>query len=270
MMVQAQEEMGEGSANPTDPHHTPTIIQPLTSQQKQRPRKTKRKDTELSQTSGPTTNVADEAINESKNVSKFSDDSLLVGVNTPRSDDDSLKLKELMELCTTLQSRVLALEQTKLTQANKIDSLKRRGRISDIDADKGITLVSIHDEQMFDVDEDLGGEEVFIKNQDENVVEKEVDAAQAKAKGIVFYEPEETTTIITTTIPKSKSQDKGKAKMIEEPVKLKKNDQIQLDEEVALKLQAKLQAEFDKEQRLARENAQKEEEKANISFIKSW
>ncbi|GKE41874.1 hypothetical protein Tco_1469158 [Tanacetum coccineum] len=31
MMVQAQEEMGEGSANPTDPHHTPTIIQPSTS-----------------------------------------------------------------------------------------------------------------------------------------------------------------------------------------------------------------------------------------------
>ncbi|GJX20500.1 hypothetical protein Tco_0223177 [Tanacetum coccineum] len=28
MMVQAQEEMGKGSANPTDPHHTPTIIQP--------------------------------------------------------------------------------------------------------------------------------------------------------------------------------------------------------------------------------------------------
>ncbi|GKD26996.1 hypothetical protein Tco_1233210 [Tanacetum coccineum] len=31
MMVQAQEEMGEGSAMPTDPHHTP-IIQPSTSQ----------------------------------------------------------------------------------------------------------------------------------------------------------------------------------------------------------------------------------------------
>ncbi|GJU40526.1 hypothetical protein Tco_1193483 [Tanacetum coccineum] len=48
MMVQAQEEMGEGLANPTDPHHTPTIIQPLTSQpqKKQKPRKPKRKDTE--------------------------------------------------------------------------------------------------------------------------------------------------------------------------------------------------------------------------------
>ncbi|GKG55675.1 hypothetical protein Tco_0574569, partial [Tanacetum coccineum] len=35
----------------------------------------------------------------SKNVSKQSSDSLLAGVNTPRSDEDRLKLKELMELC---------------------------------------------------------------------------------------------------------------------------------------------------------------------------
>nr|GEV63692.1 hypothetical protein [Tanacetum cinerariifolium] len=42
------------------------------------------------------------------------------------------------------------------------------------------------------------------------------------------------------------------------PVNLKKKDQIMLDEEVALKLQAELQGEFDKEQRLARQKAQKE------------
>nr|GFC82674.1 hypothetical protein [Tanacetum cinerariifolium] len=53
-------------------------------------------------------------------------DSLLVGVNTPRSDEDSLKLKELMELCTNLQNKVLDLENTKTTQALKIDSLKKR------------------------------------------------------------------------------------------------------------------------------------------------
>ncbi|GKD71744.1 hypothetical protein Tco_1325834 [Tanacetum coccineum] len=32
MVVQAQEEMGEGSGIPTDPHHTPIITQPLSSQ----------------------------------------------------------------------------------------------------------------------------------------------------------------------------------------------------------------------------------------------
>ncbi|GJV86973.1 hypothetical protein Tco_1530911 [Tanacetum coccineum] len=66
MVVQHQEEMGEGSANPSDPHHTPTIIQPSTSQpqKKQKPRRPKRKDTEIPQSSGPTDNVADEAVNE--------------------------------------------------------------------------------------------------------------------------------------------------------------------------------------------------------------
>nr|GEZ64053.1 hypothetical protein [Tanacetum cinerariifolium] len=66
MMVQDQEEIGEDLANPTDPYHIPIIIQPSTSQpqKKQKPRKTKRKDTELPRTSGLTTNIADEAVNE--------------------------------------------------------------------------------------------------------------------------------------------------------------------------------------------------------------
>ncbi|GJS31202.1 hypothetical protein Tco_0491822 [Tanacetum coccineum] len=38
----------------------------------------------------------------------------------------SLKLKELMALCTTLQTKVLDLEKTKTTQHNEIASLKRR------------------------------------------------------------------------------------------------------------------------------------------------
>ncbi|GJU49887.1 hypothetical protein Tco_1219442 [Tanacetum coccineum] len=72
MVVQNQADMGEGSAIPIDPHHTPTIIQPSTSQpqRKQRPRKPKRKDTEIPQSSGPTTNVADEAVNEEMTVWK--------------------------------------------------------------------------------------------------------------------------------------------------------------------------------------------------------
>nr|GEW02883.1 hypothetical protein [Tanacetum cinerariifolium] len=63
-------------------------------------------------------------------------------------------------------------------------------------------------------------------------------------------------------------KDKGKAKMIKEHVKLKKKDQIQFDEKVALKLQEELQAEYEKQQRLACERAQQEE--ANITLIKSW
>ncbi|GKC71318.1 hypothetical protein Tco_1117201, partial [Tanacetum coccineum] len=62
MVIQHQEEMGEGSANPTDPHHTPTIIESSSQpQKKQKSRRPKRKDTEVPQPSGPTTIVADEA-----------------------------------------------------------------------------------------------------------------------------------------------------------------------------------------------------------------
>ncbi|GJY95566.1 hypothetical protein Tco_0511927 [Tanacetum coccineum] len=50
MMVQAHEEMGEGSTNPTDPHHI--ITQPSTSQpQKKQPRRKQRKDIEVPQPS---------------------------------------------------------------------------------------------------------------------------------------------------------------------------------------------------------------------------
>ncbi|GJR15190.1 putative ribonuclease H-like domain-containing protein [Tanacetum coccineum] len=61
-----------------------------------------------------------------ENESKTSNDPLLARGNTLRSGQDSLKLKELMELCTNLQQRVLDLETTKTTQANEIASLKRR------------------------------------------------------------------------------------------------------------------------------------------------
>nr|GEU34916.1 ribonuclease H-like domain-containing protein [Tanacetum cinerariifolium] len=179
------------------------------------------------------------------------------------------------------------------------EDASKQGRISDINADQGITLVSAHgDAEMFDADKDLHGEEVFVAKQDENVVEKEVDVAQVqvstaattptilidevtldqalaelihtkpkdKAKRIVFHEPEESTTTTTATISKPKSQDKGKTIIIEEPIKLKNKDKLMLDEEVALKLQAELQAEFDNEQRLASEKAQQEEE-VNSSLI---
>nr|GEZ64185.1 hypothetical protein [Tanacetum cinerariifolium] len=48
------------------------------------------------------------------------------GGNTLPSDEDRLKLNELMELCTTLQNTILDLEKTKTTQCNEIDSLERR------------------------------------------------------------------------------------------------------------------------------------------------
>ncbi|GKB80152.1 hypothetical protein Tco_0947047 [Tanacetum coccineum] len=119
MMVQAPEELGEGSEIPTDPQHTSTIIQPSTSQpQKKQPRRKQRKDTEVPQPSGSTEPITDEAANE-EHVPVHSNDPLLSG-------EDRLKLNELMELCTNLSQRVLKLENTKTSQAAEIAKLKEK------------------------------------------------------------------------------------------------------------------------------------------------
>nr|GEW00267.1 hypothetical protein [Tanacetum cinerariifolium] len=145
------------------------------------------------------------------------------------------KLKRLYKVGLTAR-----MDSSKDEQSLGEDASKQGRKINDIDADEDITLANDQDDaEMFDVN-DLHGEEVFTEKE---VTDKETIS--------------------------SKSQYKGKAIMIEELVKPKKKDQTRLDEEAALKLQAELQAKFDKEQRLAREKAQKELE-ANISMIETW
>ncbi|GJY40526.1 hypothetical protein Tco_0427796 [Tanacetum coccineum] len=68
--------------------------------------------------SRPTKPMADETENV-ESVPTHSNDLLLSG-------EDSLKLNELMELCTNLQKKVLDLETTNTIQALEIDSLKMR------------------------------------------------------------------------------------------------------------------------------------------------
>ncbi|GJT22362.1 hypothetical protein Tco_0892299 [Tanacetum coccineum] len=115
MMVQAQKEMGEGSDMPTDPYYIPIITQPSTSQpkKKQKPRKSMKQNTKVSQLSGSTTDATDE------NVPTHSNDPLL-------SSKDRLQLKELLEHCTKLSERVLHLETAKTAQAKEIASLKKK------------------------------------------------------------------------------------------------------------------------------------------------
>nr|GEW50600.1 hypothetical protein [Tanacetum cinerariifolium] len=226
MMVQAREDMGEGSAKPTDPHPTPTITQPSTSkpQKKQKPRNPRRQDPKETQPSGPTTNVTDEALNEE---------------NAPAQ----LKLNELMELHTKLSERVLNMETTKTTQAKEISSLKRRvkrlekkrrsrthglkrlykvglstrvessaeeqslgkedaskqGRnIADIDPDDEITLdETVEDQGRFD-DQDMFDTSVL---DDEEVVEKEILLKEAQdVQNIVKKVIEDITTTIKETV----------------------------------------------------------------------
>nr|GEZ05633.1 hypothetical protein [Tanacetum cinerariifolium] len=93
-----------------------------------------------------------------------------------------------------------------------------------------------------------------------------------KRKGVMIQEQEETTTIKTLSLqqPQVEDRGKGKAKLIEEPeMPKKRKHQIIADKELSKKLQAKMQAKIDEEDRLERERAQKEQE-ANDALINTW
>ncbi|GJX46736.1 putative ribonuclease H-like domain-containing protein, partial [Tanacetum coccineum] len=149
MMVQAQQEQGEGSDMPTDPHHTPTIIPPSTSQpqRKQRPRKPKRKDTKIPQSSVPVENVADEAVYEERDDSLERATTTATGLDAEQDRGNISKTQskatpnEPSSIGTSsgggprrqdtmgdtiAQTRVLDLENTKTDQAHDITSLKKR------------------------------------------------------------------------------------------------------------------------------------------------
>nr|GFA76451.1 hypothetical protein [Tanacetum cinerariifolium] len=64
-----------------------------------------------------------------------------------------------------------------------------------------------------------------------------------KRRGVIIQDPEETTTTVTVQ-PKVQAKDKEKDILIEEPKPLKRQVQIDLDEEVARQLEAELNADI--------------------------
>ncbi|GKB80921.1 hypothetical protein Tco_0947816 [Tanacetum coccineum] len=168
------------------------------------PRRPKRKDTELPQPSGPTTNVANEA------VYKERDDSL------ERTATTAISLDAEQDREPEVNVKDVNLNVDEVTLAQELTALKSA--------------------------------KVQEKS---NVVE---DPSET-----ITITPTLTTTTAATTIIAVKAQDKCKGLMVEEPMKMKKKDQISLDGELTFKLQD----EEEEEERIAREKAQREEE-ANI------
>nr|GFB33870.1 hypothetical protein [Tanacetum cinerariifolium] len=74
------------------------------------------------------------------------------------------------------------------------------------------------------------------------------------AKGFMMQEPSERPipTPIDSSQKPSQAKDKGKGKIVEPERPLKRKDQIMMDEKVAKNLKARMQAELEKEERLAR------------------
>ncbi|GJT75296.1 hypothetical protein Tco_1042021 [Tanacetum coccineum] len=240
---------------------TPITTQPSSFRpQKKQSRRKQRKETEVSQ-------------DDTQH-----DDSVPTPSNDPPlSGENRMQLTKLMILCTNLQKQVLELEKANDALAKEIAGLKKR--VQKLERKKK--------SRQHDV---LFGNEVFddMIEKDQDVIPKEVSIAAPsttvvpppsplqstatttpsiilKAKGITFRDAGESTTRAPTSVSSSSIKDKGKAKMDEPEVPLKKKDQIALDEEMARNIEAQIQAELIEEERLAR----KKEEKANIALIES-
>nr|GEW24588.1 hypothetical protein [Tanacetum cinerariifolium] len=74
---------------------------------------------------------------------------------------------------------------------------------------------------------------------------KVAGAPRRKRKGVVIRDPEEESTTSSIVLADTKSKDKGKGIMVEEPKPLKKKQQIEMDEEYARKLHAELNKDID-------------------------
>ncbi|GKC12338.1 hypothetical protein Tco_1009120 [Tanacetum coccineum] len=283
MMVQANQEEGVDSGIPTASQQIPITIQPSTSKpQKKLSRKKQQKTTAVPYPSDSTTNVPNE-----ESVPTHSNDPLLSVL-----DLEHTKTAQAQEI-TNLKLRVKKLEKKAGLRTHKFKrlykvSVTRRVEYSDDERRSD-------DAEMFNTDA-LIGNEVFAENmieKDQDVIPKEVSTAGPsttsakskvviqepvqstgtttpltipKANGITFKDAGESTIRTPTLVSSSIIKDKGKAKMDEPEVPLKKKDQITLDEEMARNLEDQIQAKLIEEERLAR----KKEEEANIALIESW
>ncbi|GKB11973.1 hypothetical protein Tco_0845896 [Tanacetum coccineum] len=255
MVVQAQEEMGEGSAMPTDPYHTPTIIQPSISQpqKKQKPRKPKRKDTEVPQPSGPINNVTNEAVYKEMDDSLEKADTTATGLDAEQDKGNINKtqskatLNEPSSIGTSSGSGhrrqetmgdTIALTRSENVSKHSNDPLLARGgciqtgeKIDDIDKDADITLI---DETQGRYGDDLIFDTVST-----------ADPVTTASKVVTTASPTETTaandltlaqTLIETRSAKSKVKgvvigDKSESTTRTRPQQLPLKDKDELEEE---------------------------------------
>ncbi|GKB01400.1 hypothetical protein Tco_0829444 [Tanacetum coccineum] len=234
--------------------------------------------------SGPTDNVADEAVNEEMNNS-------LKRATTIATSLDAEQDREVthFEVVKNSWARLYKVGLNRRVESSDEEGLgeedaSKYGRIADIDANARITLDSTHfdvDTNMFGVHE-LDGDEVIVSNEDvittneeTRSMVKEVTAitiplksATPKADKVVIQEPDQdtttptlTTTTAATTITAVRIRPRAKGLVIQPVKKMSKKDLLRLDEELAFKLQAE---EEDEEERLAKEKSQQVKE-ANIA-----
>ncbi|GJW92252.1 hypothetical protein Tco_0169805 [Tanacetum coccineum] len=226
MMIQAPEELGEGSKIPTDLDTHPLLFH----HQHLNPRRNS-----LEGNKGRTLKFLNLVIlrpmaDETENV-----ESVPIHSNDPLlSGEDRLKLNELMELCTKLSERVLNLENTKTSQAAEITKLKKRVKKlerrnkSRTPGLKRLRKVGVLDEQEVKVEKVVSTAEVTTVSATTTTVDEltlaqtliEIKAAKPKAV---------TTTATTTTIVVTRPKARGV--VVQEPTQL--NAKLEEEEKLA-------------------------------------
>ncbi|GKC74971.1 hypothetical protein Tco_1125745 [Tanacetum coccineum] len=146
-------------------------------------------------------------------------------------DLEEAKTAQAKEIAS-LKKRVKQLEKRRKSRTSGLKMLKKGRKIVDLDADAEVTLID-------------------IRAQDKESPLDEFKAAKLKAVTTAA-------TTITTDVASHKTNDgattelsfmgfnQGKGKMVKPEKPMKKKDQIALDEELALKLHAKEQAELER------------------------
>nr|GEV82083.1 hypothetical protein [Tanacetum cinerariifolium] len=188
--------------------------------------------------------------------------------------------QEALDDYVALTRCVEHLEYDEVAQALEITKLKRMGRIiDDFDKDDAIDLMDdkgeekkeeeVKDDQVsgrqaeiYQIDMDHASKVLSMQEDEPAKVQEVVDVvttaklitevvtttsesvtATKEEKGVVIRDPEEESTTIIPTDTKSK--DKGKGIIVEEPKPLKKKKQVEMDEEYARKLHEELNKDID-------------------------
>ncbi|GKA93906.1 hypothetical protein Tco_0815892 [Tanacetum coccineum] len=274
MIVQAQEQVGKGSEIPTNFHYAPTTTQ-LSGLIKHVTNDTKNVASVPTYSNDPLLSGEDRLkLNELME--------LCTSLSQRVLDLEKTKTSQVIEI-TELKKRVKKLEGKRKSKPLGMKRLFKIGRSTQVvySEDEGI----LNGEEVFTerdvVEKEVSTTKVVIDSATTTTVDEltlaqtliEIKEAKPKAitttatittttvtrpkaRGVVVQEPSGFT---TTTSPSQPSQlpqakDKGKAKMVDPKKPLKKKDQIMFDKEVAQKLQAQLDAEFEEEEeKLARQ-----------------
>nr|GEV83162.1 hypothetical protein [Tanacetum cinerariifolium] len=208
-------------------------------------------------------------------------------------------LQEALDAYATLTRRVEHLEYDKVTQALEITKLKKRVKklkkenreriIDELDKDDDVALMDDKEEDKKEEEDKVvenDQEDKLAEVQEYNyfAVDPQVPAAtittapgkvavapakvaaapSRRKKGVVIKDPKKESTTSSIIPADTKSKDKGKGIIVEEPKPLKKKQQIEMDKEYARKLHAELNKYIDWDVAINHVNLKAKEDLTNV------